>query len=226
VTHPSLGPLKTKTPAGNGVHLIPIHPLVHSKPNPRWQRRPFTNHLYLFARTCPAHAPLVWRDAPTSLASLIHCVQGLMHTPTLSTMISYVTTTRPPSFVRERERECGPKIAVPMDCIHPSHHTFIIPFPFPLRFPPFQSPIRHSPPSTTIRLRSHTNPNTAKQNTRNHSQATRDAQLQQHLARRATEDKQRKLTLEIIVRAHTVHSTRTRPPTRICVGFRAQLLHI
>ena len=55
-----LGPLKPKPPlATNGVHLIPIHPLVHSNPNPRWQRRPFANHLYLFAPLHSAHAPLL-----------------------------------------------------------------------------------------------------------------------------------------------------------------------
>ena len=60
-----------------GVHLIPIHPLFHSNPNPRWQRPPFANHLYLFAPLRSAHSPLVRRAAPTSLASLSIDIPGL-----------------------------------------------------------------------------------------------------------------------------------------------------
>ena len=62
-----------------GVHLIPIHPLFHSNPNPRWQRPPFANHLYLFAPLRSAHSPLVRRAAPTSLASLLLLLRSAPH---------------------------------------------------------------------------------------------------------------------------------------------------
>ena len=51
----------TLSPAGNGVHSIPIHPWVHSIPNPRWQRRPLDPF---------AHCPLLrTRSAPHALRS-------------------------------------------------------------------------------------------------------------------------------------------------------------
>jgi hypothetical protein len=46
---------KPKPPLANGVHLIPIHPLVHSKPKtPAGKRRPFANHLSI-SLLSPAH---------------------------------------------------------------------------------------------------------------------------------------------------------------------------
>ena len=45
-------PPHAQTPAGNAVHLIPIHPLVHSIPNPGWQRRPL-DPLLTILRSAP-----------------------------------------------------------------------------------------------------------------------------------------------------------------------------
>ena len=62
----------------NSANIFPLtlHPSL-GPPNPRWQRRPFANHLYIFAPLRSAHAPLVRRAAPTSLASLSIDIPGL-----------------------------------------------------------------------------------------------------------------------------------------------------
>ena len=61
-THTQVAPYHTQA-LTLSLHLCPSLP-------PRRQRRPFANHLYLFASLRSAHAPLGRRSTPTSLASL------------------------------------------------------------------------------------------------------------------------------------------------------------